>query len=102
MPFNIASLNSLLAEVEDLYRPFKEKKKTKATEAIKNGFENATNNNTSHVENVTSEMTNKNSSDDGVDFDYDKDRIDFNDNYTGKVDNKLKDVKKIFKLLQAP
>ena len=26
-------------EVEDLYRPFKEKKKTKATEAIKNGLE---------------------------------------------------------------
>lgn len=28
-----------LVEVEDLYRPFKEKKKTKATEAIKNGLE---------------------------------------------------------------
>ena len=28
-----------LDEVEDLYRPFKEKKKTKATEAIKNGLE---------------------------------------------------------------
>lgn len=28
-----------LSEVEDLYRPFKEKKKTKATEAIKNGLE---------------------------------------------------------------
>lgn len=28
-----------LIEVEDLYRPFKEKKKTKATEAIKNGLE---------------------------------------------------------------
>lgn len=28
-----------LTEVEDLYRPFKEKKKTKATEAIKNGLE---------------------------------------------------------------
>ena len=28
-----------LVEVEDLYRPFKEKKKTKATEAIKNGVE---------------------------------------------------------------
>ena len=49
--------------------------------------ENATNNNTSHVENVTSEMTNKNSSDDGVDFDYDKDRIDFNDNYTKEIYN---------------
>ena len=28
-----------LVEVEDLYRPFKEKKKTKATEAIKLGLE---------------------------------------------------------------
>ena len=28
-----------LVDVEDLYRPFKEKKKTKATEAIKNGLE---------------------------------------------------------------
>ena len=28
-----------LVEVEDLYRPFKEKRKTKATEAIKNGLE---------------------------------------------------------------
>ncbi len=30
---------SKLIEVEDLYRPYKEKKKTKATEAIKNGLE---------------------------------------------------------------
>ena len=30
---------SKLVEVEDLYRPFKEKKKTKATEAIKDGLE---------------------------------------------------------------
>ncbi len=30
---------SKLVEIEDLYRPFKEKKKTKATEAIKNGLE---------------------------------------------------------------
>ena len=30
---------SKLVEVEDLYRPFKEKKKTKATEAIKAGLE---------------------------------------------------------------
>ena len=35
---NIMSANKL-AEVEDLYRPFKEKKKTKATEAIKLGLE---------------------------------------------------------------
>ena len=34
----IMSCNKLV-EVEDLYRPFKEKKKTKATEAIKNGLE---------------------------------------------------------------
>lgn len=30
---------SRMVEVEDIYRPFKEKKKTKATEAIKNGLE---------------------------------------------------------------
>lgn len=30
---------SKLVEIEDLYRPYKEKKKTKATEAIKNGLE---------------------------------------------------------------
>ena len=30
---------SKLVEIEDIYRPFKEKKKTKATEAIKNGLE---------------------------------------------------------------
>ena len=30
---------SKLVEVEDLYRPYKEKKKTKATEAIANGLE---------------------------------------------------------------
>ena len=29
-----------LVDVEDIYRPYKEKKKTKATEAIKNGAEN--------------------------------------------------------------
>ena len=34
---NILACNKL-AEVEDLYRPFKEKKKTKATEAIKLGL----------------------------------------------------------------
>ena len=35
---NILKCNKLV-EVEDLYRPYKEKKKTKATEAIKNGLE---------------------------------------------------------------
>src|SRR5574344_460533 len=35
---NIISCNKLM-EIEDIYRPFKEKKKTKATEAIKNGLE---------------------------------------------------------------
>ena len=32
-----------LVELEDIYRPFKEKKKTKATEAIKNGLETLAN-----------------------------------------------------------
>jgi uncharacterized protein len=32
-------VSSKLVEVEDIYRPFKEKKKTKATEAINNGLE---------------------------------------------------------------
>ncbi len=36
--FEIMKANKLV-EVEDLYRPFKEKKKTKATEAIKQGLE---------------------------------------------------------------
>ena len=36
---NQIMVSSKLVEVEDLYRPFKEKKKTKATEAIKNGLE---------------------------------------------------------------
>ena len=35
---NIMKCNKLV-EVEDIYRPYKEKKKTKATEAIKNGLE---------------------------------------------------------------
>lgn len=35
---NIMKCNKLV-EVEDIYRPFKEKKKTKATDAIKNGLE---------------------------------------------------------------
>ena len=35
---NIMSCQKLV-EIDDLYRPFKEKKKTKATEAIKNGLE---------------------------------------------------------------
>lgn len=35
---NIMSCNKLV-EIEDIYRPYKEKKKTKATEAIKNGLE---------------------------------------------------------------
>ena len=36
---NSIMLASKLVEVEDLYRPFKEKKKTKATDAINNGLE---------------------------------------------------------------
>lgn len=38
LKINIMNCSKLI-EVEDLYRPFKEKKKTKATEAIKNGLE---------------------------------------------------------------
>ena len=36
---NTIMVATKLVEVEDLYRPYKEKKKTKATEAIKNGLE---------------------------------------------------------------
>lgn len=36
---NQINASTKLVEVEDLYRPYKEKKKTKATEAIKNGLE---------------------------------------------------------------
>jgi uncharacterized protein len=36
---NKIMVSSKLVEVEDIYRPFKEKKKTKATEAINNGLE---------------------------------------------------------------
>ena len=35
----IHSLRKKLVDVEDLYRPYKEKKKTKASEAIKAGLE---------------------------------------------------------------
>ena len=35
---NVMKCNKL-TEVEDIYRPYKEKKKTKASEAIKNGLE---------------------------------------------------------------
>jgi len=38
LKFEIMKCNKLV-EVEDIYRPFKEKKKTKATEAIKHGLE---------------------------------------------------------------
>ena len=51
---------SKLVEVEDLYRPFKEKKKTKATEAIKNGLEPLAKIIMSFVQNVTlEELTQK-------------------------------------------
>jgi protein Tex len=36
---NSINKSEKLTEIEDIYRPFKEKKKTKATEAIKNGLE---------------------------------------------------------------
>ncbi len=46
---------SKLVEVEDLYRPFKEKKKTKATEAIKNGLEPLAKMIMSFITNISSE-----------------------------------------------
>ena len=46
---------SKLVEVEDLYRPFKEKKKTKATEAIKNGLESLAKIIMSFVQNISLE-----------------------------------------------
>ena len=51
---------SKLVEVEDLYRPFKEKKKTKATEAIKNGLEPLAKIIMSFVQNVSLEDLTKN------------------------------------------
>ena len=49
---------------------------------------NTTNNNTTHVENVTVEMTqHKNNTDDSIYFDYDEDYLDFNDNYTRQMYN---------------
>jgi len=54
-----------LVEVEDLYRPFKEKKKTKATEAIKNGLEGLAKEimafpTTGSVENIAKKYLNEN------------------------------------------
>ena len=49
--------------------------------------ENATNNNTTHVENVTVEMLSNASHDDSVDFDYELDYLDFNDNSTRELYN---------------
>lgn len=48
-----------LVEVEDIYAPFKEKKKTKATEAIKNGLEGLAKIIMSEPSNLTDEMVNK-------------------------------------------
>ncbi len=48
-----------LVEVEDIYAPFKEKKKTKATEAIKNGLEGLAKIIMSEPSNFTDEMVNK-------------------------------------------
>ena len=48
-----------------------------------NEHDNQTNeNNTTHVENVTSEMTSNANKPAPVEFDYDQDMIDFNDNST--------------------
>ena len=44
-------------------------------------------NNTTHVENVTVEMTSNINKHERVEFDYDKDMLDFNDNYTRKYYN---------------
>lgn len=54
-----------LVEVEDLYRPFKEKKKTKATEAIKNGLEGLAKEimafpTTGNIENIAKKYLNEN------------------------------------------
>jgi len=54
-----------LVEVEDLYRPFKEKKKTKATEAIKNGLEGLSKEimafpTTGSIENIAKKYLNEN------------------------------------------
>lgn len=49
--------------------------------------ENQTNNNTTHVENVTVEMTSNLNNRSNVEFDYDQDMLDFNDNYTKEMYN---------------
>ena len=54
-----------LVEVEDLYRPYKEKKKTKATEAIKNGLEGLSKEimafpTTGNIENIAKKYLNEN------------------------------------------
>lgn len=56
---------SKLVEVEDLYRPFKEKKKTKATEALKNGLEGLAKEimafpTTGNIENIAKKYLNEN------------------------------------------
>ena len=43
------------------------------------------NNNTTHVENVTSQMLSNNSSMVPVEYDYDLDGVDYNENYTNKT-----------------
>ena len=46
---------------------------------------NQNNNNTTHVENVTSQMLSNNSSMVPVEYDYDLDGVDYNENYTNKT-----------------
>lgn len=43
------------------------------------------NNNTTHVENVTNQMLSNNSSVVPVEYDYDLDSVDYNENYTNKT-----------------
>lgn len=44
-------------------------------------------NNTTHIENVTVEMTTNLNQEEEITYDYDRDYIDFNDNYTRQMYN---------------
>lgn len=44
-------------------------------------------NNTTHIENVTVEMTTNLNQEEEISYDYDQDYIDFNDNYTRQMYN---------------
>ena len=49
--------------------------------------ETAAANNTTHFENVTVEMTTGLGENQSVEFDYDKDYVDYNENYTAQMSN---------------